>query len=412
MKCRKWNSLQLVIFFITLYLIIICLSHLYIVNDKYSTSEVYSVDAETNNNSEGAVNSTIGEIEVENKSEEDVRSEELTAQERVEGEGKAVDADTYTIVQNKSEVIDAIQKHGGSHVVDPNDWTVIYNTPFFGHQKNKIIDDCDIPCRWTSTLEKTTQAVVYSIPNFGNNPPESHEHLLKIAFSMEGAHKYHVLNNLKKFDAEMTYRWTSDILKPYYETRFYNIQTPATDFKTAIHGATFIARNCQNDRVKMMQGLQKHIRVDSLSTCMKNTVWDPNIRETDKMGMQRRYLFHLAWENGELTDYVTEKVYHALQAGTLPVYHGAPNIDEYVPPGSIIKLSDYADTDKLGEYLHYLEGNETAYNEYHVWRYKPLPSWFVKKFEFTSTLTDCRVCRWVYAKRYGLLWDHASQTFS
>lgn len=39
-----------------------------------------------------------------------------------------------------------------------------------------------------------------------------------------------------------------------------------------------------------------------------------------------------------LDDYVTEKVYNGLQAGTLPVYWGATNIQDYVPRGSVVQV--------------------------------------------------------------------------
>lgn len=38
------------------------------------------------------------------------------------------------------------------------------------------------------------------------------------------------------------------------------------------------------------------------------------------------------------TDYVTEKVYNGFQAGTLPIYWGAENVDAFVPEGSIVKV--------------------------------------------------------------------------
>lgn len=39
-----------------------------------------------------------------------------------------------------------------------------------------------------------------------------------------------------------------------------------------------------------------------------------------------------------VTDYVTEKVYNGFQAGLLPVYWGAANVDDFVPKGSVIKV--------------------------------------------------------------------------
>lgn len=37
-------------------------------------------------------------------------------------------------------------------------------------------------------------------------------------------------------------------------------------------------------------------------------------------------------------DYVTEKVYNGLQSGTLPVYWGAENVEDFVPRGSVVKV--------------------------------------------------------------------------
>lgn len=59
--------------------------------------------------------------------------------------------------------------------------------------------------------------------------------------------------------------------------------------------------------------------------------------EPDKVGdALRRYQFYLAFENTCEQGYVTEKVYNALDAGIVPVYLGAPDLDIYVPKGSVI----------------------------------------------------------------------------
>jgi hypothetical protein len=56
-----------------------------------------------------------------------------------------------------------------------------------------------------------------------------------------------------------------------------------------------------------------------------------------------QYKFALAFENNNVTDYVTEKYVNVLQAGTVPVYMGAPNIDSWVPgERAIIKTSDFS----------------------------------------------------------------------
>jgi hypothetical protein len=44
-----------------------------------------------------------------------------------------------------------------------------------------------------------------------------------------------------------------------------------------------------------------------------------------------KYKFVLAFENTNSKDYVTEKIYHAFLAGTIPVYMGAPNAKNFIP---------------------------------------------------------------------------------
>ena len=45
----------------------------------------------------------------------------------------------------------------------------------------------------------------------------------------------------------------------------------------------------------------------------------------------RRYLFSLAFENSLTPDYVSEKVYQALSAPTIPVYMGPSNYYQFLP---------------------------------------------------------------------------------
>jgi hypothetical protein len=52
--------------------------------------------------------------------------------------------------------------------------------------------------------------------------------------------------------------------------------------------------------------------------------------------------FVYATANSYGLDYVTEKVFYALQCGSVPAYLGAPNIDSFLPDRSaIIQVSDF-----------------------------------------------------------------------
>ena len=51
----------------------------------------------------------------------------------------------------------------------------------------------------------------------------------------------------------------------------------------------------------------------------------------NKIVMFSQYKFVLAFENSNTTDYVSEKVFNALQSGALPVYMGSETIDDFLP---------------------------------------------------------------------------------
>ena len=239
----------------------------------------------------------------------------------------------------------------------------------------------------------------------------------KITFSMEGSDYY---SNLKIDD--MAYRqdsfyattsFRSEIPLPYFSWAEYNISDPAVDYDKGIVGASFIARNCasQNHRETIVKELMANgIRVDALSACLRNAQPPAGTNLNDKRGLMHAYLFHLAFENSNIDDYVTEKVWEALQSGTLPVYYGAPNIKEHVPANSIISIFDFESNKDLAIYLNKVAANKTLYESFHEWRKKPLPEPFRRKFNFTYTHSVCRMCRWAYAKKYGLGWDHDNQS--
>jgi hypothetical protein len=124
----------------------------------------------------------------------------------------------------------------------------------------------------------------------------------------------------------------------------------------------------------------------------------------------QQYLFHLAFENQRSDDYITEKLWGSLEAGTLPVYYGAPNVKDHVPQNSIIVVDDFDSVSDLAEYLIRLTTDEVLYSSYHRWRTDPeLFSAFQARYHFTDTHSTCRMCRWAYAKRSGLGWDHSQQ---
>jgi len=225
-----------------------------------------------------------------------------------------------------------------------------------------------------------------------------------------------------------TTSFESDIPMPYFSWDDYapnqTVVVPGVDYDKVIHGAVFIARNCQstNQREALVKNLMELsqrqstnnntvLRIDSVSKCLQNRVLPPTTRQDDKNSIMNQYLFYLAFENQNAKDYITEKLWGSLfGSGAVPIYYGAPNIHDHVPPNSIIHVQDYPSALELWEHLQRVASNRSLYESYHAWRKQPLPETFVQKYNFTHTHSTCRMCRWAFAKRHGWDWNHDQQT--
>ena len=156
--------------------------------------------------------------------------------------------------------------------------------------------------------------------------------------------------------------------------------------------------------------------VDRPGSCLHSVAW-PSCEmpkgglpaRCGKHAVLRRYPFYLAYENSADTDYVTEKVFHALEAGVLPVYLGAPNVVDFVPPHSVVRRSDFASVAALAEHLASLLAHPSKYLEYFAWKHVPLPNSFQHRLAFVGTHAKCRLCRWAYAKKFGFRWSRETQ---
>ena len=216
----------------------------------------------------------------------------------------------------------------------------------------------------------------------------------------------------------MTYKTDSDIWTPYYPQSFVKAVLKQARIKISqqINGASFIQFNCESlsNRERMLHEFQKHFKVDSLGKCCNNKYWGPNNKTVqDKIAILSNYKFHLAWENQYSAEYVTEKVYHSLLAGSIPVYVGPLDITRFVPPDSIIDARKFSfNMSLLADYLNHLLRNETALNRYHTWRSESTLLKFEKIFSGTKTSKECRVCRFLLAKKYGQNWDKKEQTIT
>src|SRR5436309_7869652 len=114
----------------------------------------------------------------------------------------------------------------------------------------------------------------------------------------------------------------------------------------------------------------RHMRVDSYGTVLRNRGWDrADAGRDSKWELIAGYKFTLAFENSIAPDYVTEKFYDPLIAGSVPVYLGAPNVAEFAPAEHcFVNVADFAGTAQLAEYLRALDADADACAQYLAWK--------------------------------------------
>jgi len=146
--------------------------------------------------------------------------------------------------------------------------------------------------------------------------------------------------------------------------------------------------------------------VDSFGKCFHNkditgfegdTRLQPNLYEL-KLQTISQYFFYLAFENSNMLDYVTEKIFHCYLARTLPVYMGAPNIDNFVPfPHSYINTRDFKSPQELASFLLKVAEDEKLYLSYFGWNNATkLSKGFEDLFNHCRATAFCRLCKKAY----------------
>ena len=109
------------------------------------------------------------------------------------------------------------------------------------------------------------------------------------------------------------------------------------------------------------------------------------------------YKFYVAIEHSICKDYITEKYFRSLDWGLVPIVVGGSNnnyLDHRITvPGSFIDTLDFQNMTELANYIKYLDGNDTAYNEYHKWR---------EDYKIVYESRFCQICKKLWENHDGI----------
>jgi hypothetical protein len=266
-------------------------------------------------------------------------------------------------------------------------------------------------CRLTTDRREleTASAVVFHVPSLRALPARKPAGQLWVAWSLESAVNYPQLRDptyLSHFDLTMTYRRDADLLAgytPYYSDGANLARalraTPGPKTPQQVAVLLISARLNRSRRVEYATELMRYLDVHSYGKVLPNRRLSLDQGRPTKLELIAGYKFTLAFENAIDVDYVTEKFFDPLVAGSVPVYFGAPNVDDFAPgERCFINTADFRDPKELADYLRHLNRVDAAYQEYFAWKAGPFRPGFQAYIAAQETPLFARLCQVVRAR--------------
>ena len=165
--------------------------------------------------------------------------------------------------------------------------------------------------------------------------------------------------------------------------------------------------HCVPWRMRLIDDLQQHVEIDTFGRCFPGRPQTDPLKQGENMKLRSmlEYKMVLALENSICDDYATEKLYGPLLHGAIPVYLGAPNVEDLVPDkAAIINLLDFADARAAAAYLRAMLDDPTAmYQKHHAWRHRPYTGAFADRLTHSYKHKNfyCNLCSFYREKTMG-----------
>ncbi|EDV47679.1 alpha-(1,3)-fucosyltransferase C [Drosophila erecta] len=215
------------------------------------------------------------------------------------------------------------------------------------------------------------------------------------------------------YNLTMTYRLDSDVIWPYGQ--LLDIATdavvapsvkppwrkpPATFNDTLVWNlwsgktktAAWFVSHCAtlSKREVLANRLQEFFNVDIYGKCgtLRCTRGDPRCDEM----LDTDYFFYLAFENSLCDDYVTEKLFDALQRTVVPVVFGGADYSRILPPHSYVDANRFETVEELARYLNFVAGDPDMYVSYFWWR---------SHYRLVPSSPFCDLCARLHAPAFG-----------
>ena len=250
-------------------------------------------------------------------------------------------------------------------------------------------------------------AVVFPIPTLGPGPAErAHSGQVWVMWSMESEVHFPQVTSRRfrrQYDLSATYRLDSDVPLTYVRTHRFG-ELPALAPIEQRHEVPVSAwmssgwDKCGRDDYLLT--LMQHVPVHSYGRVGRNAHLEHDEGVKSKEAAIANYRFTIAFENSIATDYVTEKFFQPLIAGSVPIYRGAPNVRDFAPAEHCyIDANDFTGPQELAEFIRAM--SDAEYARYHAWRDEGASEAFRTRFAPYGEHTFARLARAVTAVQIG-----------
>ena len=249
----------------------------------------------------------------------------------------------------------------------------------------KSVTDCKLPdgvtCSYTEDDNLySTADVLYIHECFSFCEAPAYPEQIVVRYNLGPEIEFRPCNNatIQAADIKINFHISSTI--PWLYLCLPGIKQPLMDaLKLNVpsnrHGIAMFVSDCKANfsqwRYKYLIELTKYIKIDSYGKCLHNTEMKSTRHDTKRFDLKvdilkkKRYKFLIAFENTPVSEYITEKIWHAYMSQTIPIYYGAPEIYEQVPGrNTFIDAAKFSKPKQLAEYIKKVDRDMKLYRSF------------------------------------------------
>lgn len=183
----------------------------------------------------------------------------------------------------------------------------------------------------------------------------------------------HVAISFDHLDGPSNYRLPLYVVEDWYQTKKLGMKSildlTRNEKKVAnpLRFCSFIAANGASvERNEAFHLLSQYKRVDAAGPLFNNVGYilpRGTNAQVHKINFMEEACFNLCYENSSYPGYVTEKLFHALYAGVVPIYWGSPTVELDFNPDAFISRHNFATFEEMLDKVKEIDDNPNLYKD-------------------------------------------------